>query len=427
MILEININNYRFFKNNTLISFGADARTKKLLSNASLIDGRYVNKSAAIYGANNSGKSNLISLFKALKLVLSGKEGFVFNRPIFNDSPETSIEIVYNNMDGNGWLKYSFSFNNIVRKFEREKLTSVTYYPNGAPFEKVLFEKDSNNRIFSIFGDDYSRYLDVVRTNLPLLYSIELESGVFASLRDYKESFITLSNSIELVDMYNIPISKTIDFMKNEDKYKKEFVLAFVKHADLSVDNFEYDGHSVNVDNYENERIEEKALSQHKNIIDTFCLRTTYGGVTVPSLFFDSSGTKKIEAVASYIYEAIKEGKTLIIDELDNGLHYKLTRAIVSTFNNLSNIKGQLLFTAHDLLLIDCNNLMRKDQIYFLERNKEYASLFCLKKATVSSGGPREATDLIKRYNHGDFINVPSPNFISLIIRIKKDGANNDE
>ena len=61
---------------------------------------------------------------------------------------------------------------------------------------------------------------------------------------------------------------------------------------------------------------------------------------------------------------------------------------------------------------------MRKDQIYFIQRDKKYASLFCLKEATVSSGGPREGVDLIKRYNHGDFVEVPSPNFIEQIVKI---------
>ena len=166
------------------------------------------------------------------------------------------------------------------------------------------------------------------------------------------------------------------------------------------------------------ENIDEKALEGFKELVDTFHLKTRYGNVDVPSLFFDSSGTKKIEAIAAYIYEAIKEGKVLVVDELDNGLHYKLTRAIVSIFNNLLNKKGQLVFTAHDLLLIDCNYLMRKDQIYFIQRDKKNASLFCLREATVSSGGPREGADLVKRYNHGDFVEVPSPNFIEQIIKI---------
>ena len=339
------------------------------------------------------------------------------NRAVFNDQKEITASIIYNNLDGLGWLKYVFTFNNIEKRFIYEKLLTLTYYPNGKPFEKIIFEKDFDNKIFEVFGSSKTEYLSIIRGNLPLFYVIELESGVFSTLKEYKESFEHLAKSIEVVNMYNIPISKTIDFLKNNQKEKKDFILSFVKHADLSVNDFRYDKSEIKY-NIDNKNIDEKALAGFEELVDTFHLKTRYGKTDVPSLFFDSSGTKKIEAIAAYIYESIKDGKILVVDELDNGLHYKLTRAVVSIFNNLLNTKAQLVFTAHDLLLIDCNYLMRKDQIYFIERNKKYASLFCLKEATVSSGGPREGADLVKRYNKGDFVEVPSPNFIEQIIKV---------
>ena len=417
MILEIYIDGFRFFKKDTMLSFSADARTKRLLSNAIFVDGKYVNKCVGIYGSNNSGKSNLIKLFSILKAVLSGSENFVINRAIFCDQPLTSISITYNNLDGKGWLKYDFTYDYTEKRFVREKLSSLTYYPNGKPFEKTLFEKDFQNKIFEVFGSSKVEYLGIIRGNLPLFYVVELESGIFSTLKEYKESFQQLASSIEVVNMFNIPISKTIDLLKRDHQEKKDFILSFVKHADLSVSDFKYDKADMKYD-VDGEKIDEKALEGFEDLVDSIHLKTRYGNVDVPSLFFDSSGTKKIEAVAAYIYEAIKEGKILVIDELDNGLHYKLTRAIVSLFNNLLNKKGQLVFTAHDLLLIDCNYLMRKDQIYFTQRDKKCASLFCLKEATVASGGPREGTDLIKRYNRGDFVEVPSPSFIEQIIKI---------
>ena len=68
-----------------------------------------------------------------------------------------------------------------------------------------------------------------------------------------------------------------------------------------------------------------------------------------------------MEAIASYVYETIAEGKTLIIDELDNGLHFKLSKAILATFYSFANVKGQLLFSAHDLDLISCKHMMREE------------------------------------------------------------------
>ncbi len=127
--------------------------------------------------------------------------------------------------------------------------------------------------------------------------------------------------------------------------------------------------------------------------------------------------------MASYVYDALSQGKLLIIDELDNGLHYKLTRSIVSIFNNMINEKSQLLFITHDLLLIDCNKLMRKDQIYFVNRTASGAELICLKKYPVNEGGPRDVSDIIKHYNRGEFGTVPNPNFINVIVGV----LNHDE
>ena len=108
----------------------------------------------------------------------------------------------------------------------------------------------------------------------------------------------------------------------------------------------------------------------------------------------------------------------MIVDELDNGLHFTLTRAIVSAFNNMVNKKGQLIFTAHDLLLIDCKNLMRKDQIYFVSRKEESSYIMSLKLVTANGDGFREGDSLLKRYNHGDFGPIPLPNFIKEIIKL---------
>jgi AAA15 family ATPase/GTPase len=71
---------------------------------------------------------------------------------------------------------------------------------------------------------------------------------------------------------------------------------------------------------------------------------SVYRGISVPSVLFDSVGSKKIEAFVGYIIEALKNGKILIIDELDSSLHFKLTRAIVAMFNNDSNNRAQLIF-----------------------------------------------------------------------------------
>ena len=420
MISEITFNNYRLFKKETSISLVADSRTKKMLSNSVNLDDKRVLKTLAIYGPNNSGKSLIFHLFELFKAVLLGKDDIDCNRPFFGDKPVSSFSITFNNNDGNGWLRYEFSYDSIDKRFIKEKLVSIKYYSAGSPNEKNIFEKDSDSKIFNIFDEDNKELLSVIPSRHPILYSLELKDGKFSSLSVWQQEFIKLANSIELVQMYNIPIGNTIEALKGNDVKKKNFITAFVKDADVSIKDFDYrkEIHIVK----DGQEIDEKALSGYEKLIDTLHLETTYDQNKVPSLYFDSSGTKKMEALAAYIYDAIKEGKTLVVDELDNGLHFRLTRAIVGAFNNLANTKGQMIFTAHDLMLIDCKMLLRKDQIYFLERKGNEASVFCLKDATVSEGGPREGSDLIKRYNSGEFGTLPDPSFIEELLDVREKG-----
>ena len=415
MILEVGFNNYKMFKNESIISFKADKRTKYLLTNTVEQNNVATLKALAIYGPNNSGKTKLIALFRIIKNVLKGNENFDCNNKLFGDEAETSIYIIYNNLDNNGWVKYEWTYDSEKKIFVKEKLSTITYYSNGSPFENTIFEKSIFDKRLIVNGEDDSKYLSILPNNKPFLYTINIEEGTFSVLKEWKDSLAKCSDDIEILTMIDVPIQKTIDALKSDDEKKHKFINAFVKAADLSVKGFEY-GNDIKIET--NGKIEEKVLHEYSEVVDTFKLVTTYGNNKVPSLLYDSTGTKKIEAIVSYIYEAISEGKILIVDELDNGLHFTLTRAIVSAFNNMVNEKGQLIFTAHDLLLIDDKNLMRKDQIYFVSRKEESSYIMSLKLVTANGDGFREGDSLLKRYNHGDFGPIPLPNFIKEIIKL---------
>jgi AAA15 family ATPase/GTPase len=88
-------------------------------------------------------------------------------------------------------------------------------------------------------------------------------------------------------------------------------------------------------------------------------------------------------ALASYVVDAIENGRVLIVDELDSSLHFTLTRAIVSLFNNEINLDGQLIFTAHDVSLLDCKKLFRKEQIWFIYRDRDNIHTYSLKEFTA--------------------------------------------
>ena len=410
MILELTFNNYKMFKSENVLSFSADTRIKRLGSNYFNILNRNVLKSVSLYGQNNIGKSCILGLLRLIKALMLGTERLPFNRKLFGDSQYSDISLIFKTEVDKNWMEYAFTYDSFNFEITKESLSEIVYYETGNSTKKNIYTRNKEKGLLSVFGNDNLDLLKLLPSTKPFLYCVSLDNDVFSPLKPYLDSFKSFANSLEIIELFNIPIQKTINVLKGSDSNKKKFILEFIKHADLSVEDFFYNNEMI-LKNQNDESINEEAL-KGVDIIDQLKLFTKYNGKAIPSILFDSSGTKKIEAIASYVYEAIIEGKTLIIDELDNGLHFKLSRAILASFNSFANKNGQLLFTAHDLELISCKHMMRKDQIYFSFRNDDLGSaLFCLKDAPVSSGGPRSAEDLLSHYNKAEFGYVPSPNF----------------
>ena len=198
--------------------------------------------------------------------------------------------------------------------------------------------------------------------------------------------------------------------------------MEFIKNADLYMDNFEY----LDIDQIhfkfgeEEEKPEEKVLNIPDRIMDQIRLVSTYKGVPVPSMLFDSTGTKKIAALASYVIEALEQGRMLVVDELDSSIHFKLTRAIVAMFNNELNTDAQLIFTVHDIDLMDCKRMFRKEQIWFVHKDKDGVYVYSLADFTAQQG-VRDTSDVMEKYRKGVFGAIPEPELINSLLSIKDD------
>ena len=134
--------------------------------------------------------------------------------------------------------------------------------------------------------------------------------------------------------------------------------------------------------------------------------------------YLDSGATtqKPIQVI-----NAIEEGKTLIIDELDSSLHFKITRAIMSMFNNDINKKAQLIATLHDISLLDCKKMFRKEQIWFTDKNDEGTEVYSLKEFSYDQTGIRDTTDIQDKYSKGAFGAIPDPDLISTLLEVNMD------
>lgn len=422
MILSIRANNYLVYSDEVELSLRADMKIKRMVTNTVPVGDLNVLKSVGVYGANNVGKTCLIRAIQSIKNVLLS---FAAEVPanLFTGNYICSLGITFT--EGERIFSYDFKFNSgrnngispgfVYEKFSERK---VDVYGNEA--YTTIFLKDAIKQEYSFPKDRaVEELMKSIAVNNILIYTINTEK--YASVNEIKNILRNCAEKIEIIDLNNIPLEKTIQLLKDETADKSK-VVELIKHADLDVEDYHYV--KPDVINFPVQPIQgvpqEVVLRAQTLATDMCCLMSNHRGKEVPSLVYDSTGTKKIAALASYIIEALEEGKILVVDELDSSLHFKLTRAIVSLFNNeLNNAGAQLIFTVHDITLLDCKKLFRKDQIWFAAKENGLAYLYSLDDFTAQDG-VRAENDIAALYRKGGLGAVPEPDLISVMLQEAK-------
>ena len=298
-----------------------------------------------------------------------------------------------------------------------EKLSEIQKDQYGNEKEILWLEKDTVNQKYSCIDQDVLLMIPLMSSNNLLCYVID--ASKFEHLEKMKKIIVEFAQKIDILNMNNIPMKKTIELMKNKGDLQKK-VVEFIKNADLYMDNFEYvDMDQIKIDDRtENEKPDEEVLNMREKLMEQIRLVSTYKGVKVPSLIFDSTGTKKIAALASYIIEGLENGRVLIVDELDSSIHFKITRAIVAMFNNELNTNAQMIFTVHDINLMDCKRMFRKEQIWFVHKDQDRVYVYSLADFTAQQG-VRDTTDIMEKYRKGALGALPDPELINSLLDIK--------
>ncbi len=419
MLLSVKLSNCLIFEEEIEFSMRADMRQKRFASN--VITGHGVNavKSALIIGPNNAGKTNFIRGMAGIKRILLN-QGVGLAKNLFSKE-EISVFCI-NFTDGE--TEYSFDVKMSLQRSEYlyERLVEITYDKYKNRKEKIVYARDNIQSEY-ICEDAVLKSLMSATARNNLLFYL-LDTTKFSELDRAKQVITSFALSMDIVDMNNIPIKKTIDMMKLSNEAKRRIV-DFVLSADLSMEDFKYlsdDEVRISLNDVKDEdgvKPQENALVAALPIMEMLHLSSVYQGISVPSILFDSTGTKKIAAIASYVIDALERGRILIVDELDNSLHSKLTRAIIALFNNDLNHSAQLICTAHDVTLLDCKKLFRKEQIWFAHKDREGVYLYSLSEYTADKDGVRDTTDLIEKYKTGVFGALPEPDLFKSLQEIR--------
>lgn len=414
MLIELRAKNCFLFSDEIRFSTKADMRNKKFSSNVHTENNFNILKTVGIYGPNNAGKTCLVKCIRSAKNILLNQKPRIMPN-IFQESTICQLGITF--LEEGREFSYDFWYDDKKEEYPYEKFAEITKDQYGNEKETVWLLKDIINGNCQYGDEDLLKMMPLISQSNLLFYLVD--SSKFQQLAEMKRIVTKFASRIDIVNMNNIPLKRTINLMKNQNDIQRK-VVEFIKNSDLYMDDFEYvdiDKIRVKMDSDE-EKPEEKALDIPEQIMDQIRLVSVYRGVAVPSVLFDSTGTKKIAALASYIIEGIEQGRILVVDELDSSIHFKLTRAIVAMFNNELNTNAQMIFTVHDINLMDCKKMFRKEQIWFVHKNDTGIYVYSLAEFTAQQG-VRDTTDIMEKYRKGVLGALPDPELIRSLLSLK--------
>lgn len=411
MLLEFRMKNFKSFKEEMFFKMVPD-KIKDLEHSIITreVKGKKIKglSSAAIYGPNSSGKTNIISGMDVLRaIVLNGN---IRNNETIT-TPNTAVDklelIPHIESSENEPVSFNIKFfaEEMVIEFKLviwlgaflddeydRKIINEELYIN----DTLIYERGNDVRIGKI---------EILRENLIENFSKDTAEKIAKANLDDEELFLN--------GMFKTLYSKKIfdviyDWFKNDFKIiyhadriysspiisssntdKKYFIDASLNKA---VKNFgatsEHIAYPINTDGKPVEPL---------SIIN---IKGKKEGVILPAKFFESYGTIRFLNIFPIILGAIKSGATLVVDELDASIHPMAIMNIINIFHNDEiNTKGaQLIFNTHNPIFLN-NALLRRDEIKFVEKEKNASVQYSLADfGTNGDNGVRNTEDYIKNY-----------------------------
>lgn len=439
MLLNFKIKNFKSFYNKTEISMLADSGKRDFKDR--LIDigekkniKKYVLPSMVIYGANASGKTNIIYAINMLRqIVINGTiKKQIKNKdineleicPFIHDEKKLSepmhLEITFKTEENiyNYYIEINASYLNQTRKIVREELNAIDYKKIGTSV------KENITRI-------YKREEDTVEINkdLNVLKILGKDENFIDNLDSLQK---TLSENLDKEDLFLTTGFKSMISLKISSDILKWFQEKLITVVDFNVKE-----PLVNFDDTENNEItvfRNKQLDKLIEIADfgpqkigyikdnntgKYTLNSFYKsndgnpGLMVNSKEIESKGTIKLIDFWIGFMEYFKRGGVFILDEFDCSIHPELVSGIIDLFNNkeINKNNSQLIFNTHNPLYLQ-KKFFRRDQIMFVEKDEETYISSVYKLSNIEL---RNDANYMKNYFEGKFGALPFIDFESAL------------
>jgi len=413
MLVEFRVKNYRSLRDEQVLSLVAST-DKTLRDTHTLATGLKAApallRSAVVYGANASGKSNLIKALQFMRgVVLESatviQPGQTFDRlqPFRLDANSvgqpTEFEVTFI-LDG---VRCQYGFAMTAQRIVGEHLLVYKAFKPQRWFDR-RFDAETGKDVYD-FGAGLkgpkSVWEGATRPNaLFLSMAVQLNSEVLRPVFDWFAHRLVIINEIS-------PLAPQVSVQMLQQVEQRSAIRDFLKAADISIADIDVvarkgPGQVVQIDmisgktEVRNEEIEQSELKFH---------HVTEQGKAVFDLADESSGTRNLLFLAGPMLDILGKGLTLVVDELDTSLHTHLVQALVRLFHCLEVNTGgaQLIFTTHDTSLLDAYGLFRRDQVWFVEKKKDQSS----ELYGLTDFSPRKNEALERGYLQGRYGAVP--------------------
>ena len=376
MTLEFRFSNIFSFRDETALYLQAakiqSEKARALNKNLFTANGEQMLKSIAIFGANASGKSNVVKAIRScVEMIRSShnyNEDTLFSAVPFKfDGFDQKPSSFYVRFLLNG-VEYEYSFSMMPTEILTERLY---YYPNGR--RSLVFSRDESK------GPDKKNvyeFKNVIKRPLDVAGNTSRKT-LFISRASQMDREIAKQVFRYFCDDIVMDFQQTNYTIETLVKNQKKQLLDILNTADSDIVDIRYQGNSLKTFHRSNPNI-------------AFDFETE-----------ESDGTKTFFRMMLSIIDIVKNGKILLIDEIDTSLHTMLVEYIINMFNESEH--AQLVFTSHNTHLLN-TDFLRRDQIFFVNKREEGSSdLYSL----YDFKDFRDNYDLEKAYLQGRFDAIP--------------------
>lgn len=364
MLLEFACSNHRSIRDEILLSAVA-GKDPSHEDNVVSIAGVDVLKALAIYGANGSGKSNIISAISFVKHLVTKS---------INYQPGQGIYQVPHKLDGmenESSYKVQFVVNGIRFAFGfsvRNMLVTeeyLYYFPNGR--QTKIFERVGGTYTAGRnFRNKFNRCKDVLKPNRLLLSC----AANFSSVEEVAAAYRFFDNDLVIYSSENQRnwLNYSL-YQMNENEKVKTTVLSLLRALGTGIQDIR-----VSIDKQELERSQLPPFlsDEFKNVllqekVDAISAKVVYENFETDLISEESAGTEKLFGMLCPLVDIMVNGKVLVCDEIESGLHESLVFELVKQFVKAQGMNpSQIIFSTHETGLLNLD-LFRRDQIWFTE------------------------------------------------------------